>query len=161
MVPTSRLFAMVWWAGFTVLGIWTQRFVPGVDFLAPGLILSMQEQGGHRTFGLALAWVLLQEGMGSLPFGYGVAWYGFLAIFYIVGRWLFEARSILFMCLLGIGLGFLHVALSYSLTRLANMSVPMDPIILESVAQALLFPIVWLLMDHFFPRRLRQDVRPL
>ena len=97
--------------------------------------------------------------MGNLPFGYGVAWYGLLAMFYIIGRWLFEARSILFMGVLGIGLGVLHPILVYSLSSLGNLDVPVQPTILEGLIQAVSFPIVWLVADQLFPKRLRQDVK--
>jgi hypothetical protein len=121
----------------------------------------MQEHGGYRTFWLATAWVLLLEGIGNMPFGFGVAWYGLLVVFYIVGRWLFEARSVPFMFLLGVGLGLLRPLLVYSLGTLASLQVPLKPLLLESLAQALLFPIVWILIDRLFPKRLRFDVRPL
>lgn len=161
MLPTNSLLAIFWWGGYTIFAIWAQKIVPGVDFLAPGLILSMQEKGGHRTLALAVVWMLLQEGMGNLPFGYGVAWYGMLAMFYVVGRWLFEARSFLFMCMIGVGLGALHPILAYSLAELANMVVPVKAAAVEGVIQAAAFPVVWLFIDYFFPRSLRQDVRPL
>jgi hypothetical protein len=135
--------------------------VPGVDFLAPGIVLSMQERAGYRTAWLALIWMLLLEGMGNLPFGYGLAWYGLLMAFYIMGRWLFEARSVAFMCLLGIGLGVLHPLLTYSLASLANLTVDMRPLAMEGAVQAVVFPLVWLLADKLFPRTLRQDVKPL
>lgn len=99
--------------------------------------------------------------MGNLPFGYGVAWYGLLAVFYIVGRWLFEARSILFMCLLGVGLGVLHPLLMYSLGSLANLKMPFQIAIMEGIVQAATFPVIWMLADRLFPKGLRQDVRPL
>ncbi|QJB56270.1 hypothetical protein [Pseudodesulfovibrio sp. zrk46] len=161
MLQLNNFIALLWWAGYTILGVWAQRFVPGVDFLAPGIVLSMQEEAGHRTIWLALIWILLQEGIGNLPFGYGLAWYGSLALFYVMGRWLFEARSILFVCLLGLGLGVLHPVLLYGLSSLADLTIPLKPAVMEGVAQAALFPVIWLLADKAFPRRMRQDVRPL
>lgn len=161
MLLNNNLAAALWWGSYTVVGIWFQRFLPGVDFLAPGIVLSMQEHGGVRTVWLAAIWILLLEGMGNLPFGYGVAWYGFLAVFYVVGRWLFEARSFLFMCLLGLGLGVLHLVLLYFLSTLANLAVSLKQAALEGVIQALVFPLVWLAADKLFPRGLRQDVKPL
>lgn len=161
MLQPGSIITIFWWAIYTILGVWAQRVVPGVDFLAPGIVLSMQEQPGHRTLWLAVIWIFLLEGVGSLPFGYGVAWYGLLVVFYIVGRWLFEARSILFMCLLGAGLGVLHPLLSYSLAQLANLTIPLKTAMLEGVVQAVTFPAVWLAADHFFPKRFRQDVKPL
>jgi hypothetical protein len=161
VLSTNTILAILWWASYTILGVWAQKVVPGVDFLAPGIVLSMQEEAGHRTFWLALVWILLLEGMGSLPFGYGVAWYGLLICFYFIGRWLFEARSILFMGLLGVGLGVLHPVLVYSLSALANLTVPVQPTLLEGLAQAVIFPIVWMAADQLFPKRLRQDVKYL
>jgi hypothetical protein len=65
---------IVWWMGFTACGIWAQSHVPGVDFLVPGLILSLQVEKASQTVWLGLVWLLLQEGMGSLPFGFGLLW---------------------------------------------------------------------------------------
>lgn len=161
MPRTSNLLALLWWAGYTVLGVWAQRTVPGVDFLAPGIILSMQEEAGNRTALLALIWILLLEGSGNLPFGYGLAWYGLLAAAYFAGRWLFEARSYLFMALLGLWAGLLHPVLVYGVASLANLQVVMEPLWIQGLIQAGTFPVVWFLADQLFPRRLRQDVRPL
>ncbi len=161
MLQTNNIIAILWWGAYTVLGVWGQRFVPGVDFLAPGIVLSMQEQAGPRTVWLTVIWILLLEGMGNLPFGYGVAWYGLLVVFFFVGRWLFEARSFLFMCLLGFGLGVLHPVLLYFLAALGNLVVPLKSAILEGVIQAMIFPLVWAMADKFFPKVLRQDVKPL
>jgi len=158
---TNSLLTLLWWALYTILGVSAQKIVPGVDFLAPGIVLSMQEEEGHRTVILAVAWILLLEGMGNLPFGYGLAWYGLLVSFYFVGRWLFEARSFLFMVLLGVGLGVLHPVLIYSLSRLGNLSVQVYPTLIEGAVQAIVFPIVWMLADQLFPKRLRQDVKSL
>ncbi len=161
MLQANSLLMICWWAGYTVLGIWAQWFVPGVDFFASGIVLSLQEQPTYRTLGLAILWILLQEGMGNLPFGYGVAWYGLLLILFIVGRWLFEARSFLFICLLGMGLGVLHPLLVYGLGSLANMTMPMQSAIMEGMMQAVVLPLVWLPASRLFPRKMRQDVRPL
>jgi hypothetical protein len=125
------------------------------------MIVSLQEESGQRTAVLAVIWILLMEGTGNLPFGYGLAWYGLLAAAFFAGRWLFEARSYLFMALLGLWAGALHPALVYGVASLANLEVPMRPIFIQGAIQAVAFPVIWFLADHFFPVRLRQDVRPL
>jgi hypothetical protein len=158
---TNNLLALFWWGGYTVLGVWAQRTVPGVDFLAPGIVLSMQEEAGKRTALLALVWILLLEGAGNLPFGYGLAWYGLLAAAYFAGRWLFEARSYLFMALLGLWAGLLHPVLVYGVASLASLKVVMEPLWIQGLIQAATFPVIWFFADYFFPKRLRQDVRPL
>ncbi len=149
--------AFAWWVVYTIAAVWASKLVPGVDFLAPGMVLSMQERLGWRTFVLVCVWVLLLEGMGNMSFGYAILWYGLLALFYLVGQWLFEARSFLFMCLLGIGLGVLHPMLIYALFTLQGMHWPMDMVLWEGVTQAMVFPVVWLLAKRMFPKVLRQD----
>ncbi|RWU03249.1 hypothetical protein DWB63_12355 [Pseudodesulfovibrio sp. S3] len=162
MRPTNSVLTILWWSIYTVLGIWAQRTLPGIDFFAPGIILSLQEEeSGQRTALLGLIWILLVEGTGSLPFGYGLAWYGLLIAFYFMGRWLFEARSFLFMGLIGIGLGLLHPALVYGLSSLVNLQVNLKPIFIQGAMQAVAFPLIWTIADYFYPKRLRQDVKPL
>jgi hypothetical protein len=158
---SNNLAALLWWGLYTVAGVWAQRTVPGVDFLAPGIVLSMQEDGGRRTVWLALAWMLLIEGTGNLPFGYGLAWYGLLTTLYLLGRGLFEARSVVFMCLLGAAMGTLHPVLTHSLATLADLTVDTRQLAMEGALQAVSFPLVWLVADKCFPRMLRQDVKPL
>jgi hypothetical protein len=161
VLPTNSALAILWWGVYTVLGIWAQRTVPGIDVFAPALIVSLQEESGQRTSVLLVIWILLIEGTGNLPFGYGLAWYGLLAAAFFAGRWLFEARSYLFMVLLGLWLGLLHPALIFALSSLANLAVPMRPILIQGAIQAVAFPVIWFLVDCFFPARLRHDVRPL
>jgi len=161
VLPTNSALAILWWGAYTVFGIWAHRAVPGIDVFAPALIVSLQEENGQRTAVLAVIWILLIEGTGNLPFGYGLAWYGLLTIAFSAGRWLFEARSYLFMALLGLWLGLLHPVLIYGLSSLANLEVPMRPVLIQGAIQAAAFPVIWFLADHFFPVRLRQDVRPL
>ncbi|WP_250645569.1 hypothetical protein [Salidesulfovibrio onnuriiensis] len=155
--PQANITAIAWWLAYTVAAVWAQKLVPGIDFLAPGLVLSMQERPGWRTLALACFWCLLLEGMGNMAFGYAFIWYGLLALFYLAGQWLFEARSILFMCLLGAGLGVLHPVLIHSLATLQGMAWPLKRVIWEGVAQAASFPVVWLLAKRMLPKRLRQD----
>ena len=161
MPPHSNFVALLWWGVFTVAGVWAQRTVPGVDFLAPGIVLSMQVQAGHRTVWLALVWMLLIEGTGNLPFGYGLAWYGTHVALYLMGRWLFEARSFSFMCLLGAALGALHPLLTFSLASLGDLAVDTRQLAVEGVLQAVAFPLIWLAADTLFPRMLRRDAKSL
>jgi len=154
--------AIFWWLAYTFIGIWVHRTVPGLDFFAPGFILSLQEENCcRRVIILSTIWILLIEGTGTLPFGYGIAWYGLLATFYYAGQWLFEARSFLFMALIGLWLGLLHPTLIYGLASLSNLQVNMKPILIQGAIQAVTFPILWTILDYIYPKRLRQDVRPL
>jgi hypothetical protein len=134
---------IVWWMGFTACGIWAQSHVPGVDFLVPGLILSLQVEKASQTVWLGLVWLLLQEGMGSLPFGFGLLWYAAATGLFLLGRWLFEARNLLFMSMLGLALGLLHYGLVLVMAGLQDWLVPTGRLLTESIHQVLFFPLEW------------------
>ena len=150
-----------WWVLFTLAGIWAQYFVPGVDFFAPGLVIALQRRQWTVVAWLIAFWVLLLDGSGNLAFGYGLGWYGGLLLFFSVGQWLFEVRSLSFLCLLGLGLGGLHVILIYALTSLQDLAFPLERVVLEGVLQAVVFPVEWAVVNRFYPERLHGDERSL
>lgn len=145
---------IVFWVVFTLCGLWLESQVPGVDFLAPGLILAMQEEKWTVPVWLGLVWLFLQEGTGSLAFGSSILWYGALAGLYFFGHWLFEARNFLFVFILGVSLGAMHVVLIGIMVLLQDQTVPLDRLLTESVLQALIFPVEWglvYLIHHHLP----------
>ena len=150
MNPARILF----WIFFTLGGVWLESVIPGVDFLAPGLILAMQEETWSVPIWLGLAWLFVQEGTGSLAFGAGLLWYGGLAGLYFFGHWLFEARNFLFMFIVGLCLGVMHFVLVNLMALLLDWTVPMERLLMESVLQALIFPVEWgliYLIHHYLP----------
>jgi hypothetical protein len=149
------MLSLFWWGGFTILGIWAQFFFPGVDFYAPGLILCLQEDRPKLAVWLALAWILILEGGGSLAFGYGILWYAGLVLLYAAGRWIFHARNLLFMCILGLGLGLWHYLLTLGLAELEDVMAPAGRLAWEGLWQAVIFPLEWLLLSRLYPERLR------
>ncbi len=158
MPLACNFLALFWWAAYTVVAVWAQKVIPGVDFLAPGLVLSMQEEAGYRTVWLAVLWILLQEGMGNLPFGYGIAWYGLLVIFYIVGAG-FRGRSFC-SCACSVSARCAASAAHIWFVGLGQLAAPQPAVLVEGALQALLFPLVWAVADWLFPTKLRQDVTP-
>ncbi len=151
----------LWWLGFSVAGVWAQTLLPGVDFLAAGLVFSFQEEGRGRALILALVFILLQEGMGSQPFGASVLWYWFLLLLVSLGQYIFQPRSAPFATLLGLVLGLLHFLQTYAMATLAVKAVPLDRVLVESLLQAVAFPLEWLLVDRLYPARLRSHDQPV
>lgn len=151
----------LWWIGFGAAAIWAQTLLPGVDFLAAGLVFSFQEEGHGRALLLALIFGLLQEGMGSQPFGASVLWYWFLYLLVSLGQYIFQPRSTPFAALLGLTLGLLHLLQTYAMATLAVKAVPLDRVLLESLLQAVVFPLEWLLVDRLYPARMRGHGQPV
>ncbi len=139
-MDTKRI---LFWTFFTLAGVWLQSMLPGVDFLAPGFILCLQEEKWSVTAWLSLIWLFIQEGTGSMAFGSGLLWYGALAGLYYFGHWLFEAKNFLFMFILGICLGLLHLILTHVMAGLNDWTILGGRVLMECLLQALVFPVEW------------------
>jgi hypothetical protein len=142
----SALSNILWWTSFTVIGIWIQSMIPGVDILIVGLLASLQEENPTQTLWLAVAWLFIQEGVSGLAFGSGILWCAALFGLYAVGRWLFQVRNIFFIALCGAIMGIWHYTLVPMMAALQDYTVARDRLFIESVAQAFLFPPVWFIV---------------
>jgi hypothetical protein len=138
------VLGLCWWAAFTIVGVWAQHFLPGVDFLAPGLLVSLQEERPLGTAWLAVVWIMLQEGMGTLFFGASL---------------LFDPRSVTLMFLLGLLGGAAHFLVTFLVMGLEDMTFPMRRALIESVLQAGLLPALWFVAHQLFPERMKYDER--
>lgn len=143
---------LLFWTFFTVAAIWGQSVVPGTDFLAAGLVVSMQEQSRGRSLWLALVWILLQEGMGSLAFGSVPLLYGVLALGFTVGRWLFEPRNFLFICLIGVFLGVAQAWLGLTMATLQGVVADRNAVVTAAAVQVTLLPVEWALVSKLFEK---------
>jgi hypothetical protein len=137
------MLSLVWWIAVAVAAIMAQSQVPGVDFLAAGFVLALQEERWTKSLWFALACILIQEGSGSLAFGSELIWYGTLAAMYFFGHYLFEARNFLFMIILGVCLGAMHILLTHMMASLQDWFVAPERLWLEAIVQAVVFPMEW------------------
>ena len=145
------LRSAAWWPFFIVTALWAQRLVPGVDFLVLGLILSLQEDRPSQTLWLALVFLLIQEGTGSLAFGAGLLWYGAVVALFSLGRWLFEVENMFFIVILGAMLGLWRFGLAQMLATLQEYDLNYIRLAQENILQAVIIPPGW-----FLARTLRE-----
>lgn len=150
------MLAAIWWTAFTILGIWGHSLLPGVDFFAPGMAVSLRWQRPAATIALTLAWLAIQEGAGGLAFGYAILWYGILFTLLTVGRWLLDPGSLQFQALLGLALGLAHFLLLYLMAMLEMRAFPLKRVLGECLLQAALYPVLWYLTESLFPERLKK-----
>ncbi len=151
------MLALLWWAGFAVVAIWIQRFVPGVDFLAPGILFCIQREKMTQAFWMAVVWVLIQEGCATLPFGYAIISYVTIYALYRGGMMFFDVQSFMFATLCGAALGVLHPLLLGVMTMLADMGGAHDRYIMEGIIQGVVFPLEWLAIRLLYPERLKYE----
>ncbi len=150
------MLAALWWFVFTVCGIWCQALVPGVDFFAPGMVISLRWQKPGVTIALTIIWMAIQEGAGGLAFGYGILWYATLFALLTLGRWLLDPGSLQFQALLGVALGLAHFLLLYLMAVLEMRAFPVQRILMECLLQALIYPVLWYVAENLFPERLKR-----
>ncbi len=137
---SPKLANILWWMTYYILAMELQRLFPGIDALAPAIILSCQEGRWQQTVWLCLATILIQEGTGSLAFGNALLWYGSLLFFFSVGRLFFVTGSLFFVVLLSFVLGFAHSGILYMTSSLQGFDVDTYRLAHQALAQALLIP---------------------
>ena len=133
----------VWWILYSMLAIALQSLLPGLDFLLPGFLVSVQERQPVQTACVGIWFVLLQEGMGNLAFGGVVLTFIVTIIFFYSGCTLFQGRNFLFVSLIGILLSAFRYVLFTLLCRLQEFPVNADVLLDECLFQAFFTPFVW------------------
>jgi len=133
----------VWWLLYAFAAIAVQAVLPGVDFLLPGFIVALQERRLFQIAFVGTAFLLMQEGMGSMAFGGILLWYAVASVLYWIACSLFQGGSFLFIFLLSCILSGVRYVLFGTLASLQN--IPWEPASLldECFFQAVLTPCIW------------------
>lgn len=139
----SKLGNISWWAAFIVLAICAQALAPGLDVLAVGLLVLLQEDDYRDMLWLLPLFILLQEGIGTRPFGSAIVWYAATVVIFKLGRWLFETENFLFMFLLSACLGAAYFAVSWLMAPLQNLTFNLEDTLDKSLLQAIFMPFAW------------------
>ena len=134
---------ITYWLVFTVLCIWLEALIPGVHFFAPGIIVCLQSRRTSHLLWLGLLWVIIQEGTGSLAFGGVVVFYAGLILFFFLAQSFFAVHSPVFILGLSAFSGAMHLFELVLMTRLQEITVPLDQIVSESLLTAAFFPVIW------------------
>ena len=145
-----------WWLAFVMISIIAQALAPGLDALAAGVLLLLQERDYRTLAWLLPVFILLQEGMGTRPFGGVLLWYLTIIVSYKMGRWLFEAGNFVFIFLLSTCLGGAYFALAWLLAPLqATPAFDMDAMRDISLLQAVYMPLAWRVLASLRPGEAR------
>lgn len=147
---------IAWWVAFFLLGILAQSILSGIDFLLIGVIIALQERRPVQLTWVILVAILLQEGVGTLPFGSALLFYTFAVIVFYGGRALFEAENFIFIFLVSSLMGLLHFVFTFAIADLHNLQINLTRLGVESVIQALMIPPLWGLA-HFLRGKEKQD----
>lgn len=138
--------AVLWWLSFLAVGVCIQALVPGLDVLAVGLIILLQERDYRNLVWLLPLFVLVQEGMGTRPFGAVIVWYAATIVLFRVGRWLFQVENFVFVFLLSACLGAAYYGVTWLMAPLQNLTFNVEDTLDKSLVQALFMPFAWRLL---------------
>lgn len=156
----ARFKEIYWWLAFIILAIYLQALSPGLDVLAVGLIILLQEKNYRSMLWLLPLFCLIQEGTGTSPFGISIIWYGAIIFLFIAGQWLFEARNFIFVFLLSACLGVTYFVVAWLAAILLNTPFNMAATLDQSLIQALFMPLAWCLLSFWRPRPEAQEQEP-
>ena len=142
----SALRDILWWLCFLAVAVGIQAAVPGLDVMAVGLIILLQERDYKNMLWLLPAFILLQEGMGTRVFGGVIVWYAAVIMLFRMGRWLFEAENCLFIFLLSACMGGAYYAVAWLMAPLQDLPFNTHDILDKSLIQAIFIPFAWKLL---------------
>ncbi|MGE9985929.1 hypothetical protein [Desulfovibrio sp. SGI.169] len=142
----SKFRNICWWVFFMVTAICLQALAPGLDVLAAGVILLLQERDYKNMLWLLPLFVLLQEGMGSRVFGGVIVWYATIIVLFKLGRWLFEVENFIFIFLLSSCLGAACYGVAWLMAPLQDLPFDARDTLDKSLLQALFLPFAWRLL---------------
>lgn len=102
-----------WWGAYMTCAVWAQELSGGHDFLSPGVLVCLQFRRLWQALSVAVLWIFLHEGAGSLAFGTSLLFYAGLFVLFFVSQWLLEPENPLFILTFSLGLaGWLYVVLA-------------------------------------------------
>lgn len=149
----SQWANLAWWLCFIALAICVQTLAPGLDVLVVGLIILLQEDDYRDMLWLTPLFILLQEGMGTRPFGAMIIWYAATVAIFKVGRWLFETENFLFIFLLSACLGGAYFLVAWMMAPLQNITFNVQDTLDKSLIQAIFMPFAWKALSALRPKR--------
>lgn len=135
----------VWWLGFIPFSLWVQSHTPGLDALVVG-VLVLALEGRLRALLLFLPLcILIQEGIGTQPFGASFLWYATLLILLRGLHSFVEGRNFFFVLLLACAMGPLTMLLGYGLGSLQVVAPNTHTLLGKSIVQVIFTPLYWAL----------------
>lgn len=138
-----KVLNVLWWFVYTSFALFLQIYTVGVDFFIPGIIVALQEKRIWQTSIVLGVFIVIQEGIGTMPFGNVFLWYSLTIIFFYAWRWFFEVESLMFILLLSLALSVSHYFIVSVLASVQDIYIDYNALRDECVYQMLLTPIIW------------------
>ncbi len=136
----------------TIIGIFLQSLFMGSDFFLPAILLILQNNNVHLAMITGLGWLLIQEGVSSLPFGSVFLVY---IAFYIAFYWLkfyLKTQSFWFVLIMGCFCGTLYYFSISIIAEISNFLINFDILTKNFLLQIILFPCAWMFYNFLYKK---------
>lgn len=150
---------LIWWIAYFIFAIWMQKIMPGLDAMAPGLLICLQDRRPSQTIFFLLFCIVVQEGAGTLPFGASIVWYTFVACCYYIGSGFFVAGNISFIITISVGLGLGRLLMFFAMGSLQATPLDSKGLVFQCLAQVAATPVIWFIATFVRPEAVKNANR--
>ncbi len=143
---------ILWWTLVTIFGIIIEGCIKGIGPFLPALLLCLQIGNIATTTFLAIFWMTIQEGGGSLPFGTLLLWYlGVTFVFFWMKNYL-ASSGIIFVVIISICSSLWYLLSIYTITGLEEITINQGLIFHNAIKQLIVFPLLWKIYSYLYYR---------
>ncbi len=136
----SKFANICFWLAMTYVGLIVQMFIPRIDALVPEIIYLLQEKSYKTLIWLMPIIILLQEGLGTRPFGGSIVWYTIIYLIYRLGERFFTSDTFVFVFFLSAACGSAYYGFNVLLAPLQDLEVDSQLLMDLSFLQAIYVP---------------------
>ena len=150
-----NIWLFLWWCLYVLCAMVLQQQVPGLDALAPGFLLALQQGKPWQTAWLFLVFCIIQEGAGSLMFGTAMLWYGGTILLFHLSSRLFVADNLLFVIMLSASMGLYHIFLTWLMCSVQDIAISYMELARQGIQHSVTIPLIWGLAYLLRPASMR------
>lgn len=144
----AKIRNIIWWLTFLCTGIILQVFIPRLDALVIGAIITLEEKDYKTMVWLLPCILILQEGMGTQNFGATVLWLASFFMLYKVLAVISSASTVFFILILSLCLGAVHGLIYWLFATLQGFPFVGALALHDSIIQAVYIPPAWLIFSR-------------
>lgn len=152
LAKQSALPRVFWWVTYLFGAVWMQEISGGRDFFSPGVLICLQMRQWSDAVALAMLYIFLHEGVGTLTFGSSLFFYiGIFVLFFTLNWWL-DPQSFLFMFCFSLCLaGWLYIVLVGAIS-FQELVVQMPDFDSGILSQGAIYMLTWIVALALYRR---------
>ncbi len=145
---------ILWSLLYVVISVWVQKIFPNwcLDLLLPFLIALLELEEIYLLVGILPLWIVIQEGVGILPFGTSILIFVILLIFYKAYKTFFSFTNILFVLIFSLTTVICHALVLIMVLIVQELQINYHFLVLKEIKYFFVF--ATMLYFNFFTFKL-------